>query len=502
MRLELIQPIFGDSAGHLDLRSGSSLSWSEHRALMASAAGSMATAQEAARTRQTLEQLRYDVQDVAQAVETLQTEVGLQLQEQTQLMSRQLELLAQIAETLRTPARTRAAERISDAGELLRRERYERALSMAVQAIDDDPNNPTGFLAAAWASLGLDDVEQARDFFRESAQASDGDQRQSALRRAARLTFLLEGPQDALKELGDSPEQLSPKEEGATDLDRAVYFSKAGEATAAAECIRKASYHDGRFCLMALTDPILSRDATVAETAAEQLRAIKEEVADPIAEEVRRAHARYEALCKEIEDLGLAEAVWKWRERREKEWQNILQVQVPKLAYWGLNALPSAQAYARNVHAVVDQDERALVERRAELVLNRALARQVDKGWVVKSRWKLHAFIANWSRWRGGAQGREVSLDPSGKVISTEVRVSDETLLPGGFPLYHFPTSVGVERLGSGFIGGTSGTRYSGTPYSDFSQKDRIPCKYCYIHVPEWEPQCSNCNAGELVLFP
>jgi signal transduction histidine kinase len=109
MRLELIQPIFGDSAGHLDLRSGSSLSWSEHNALMASAAGSMATAQQTALARQTLEQLRYDVQDVAQAVETLQTELGLQLQEQTQIMTRQVELLAKIAETLRTPARTRAA---------------------------------------------------------------------------------------------------------------------------------------------------------------------------------------------------------------------------------------------------------------------------------------------------------------------------------------------------------------------------------------------------------
>jgi hypothetical protein len=52
MRLELIQPIFGDSAGHLDLRSGSSLSWSEHRALKDAAAGSMAAAaQEAAFAR-------------------------------------------------------------------------------------------------------------------------------------------------------------------------------------------------------------------------------------------------------------------------------------------------------------------------------------------------------------------------------------------------------------------------------------------------------------------
>jgi tetratricopeptide (TPR) repeat protein len=274
-------------------------------------------------------------------------------------------ILSQIAETLRTPARTRAAERISDAGELLRRERYERALTLANQAIDDDPNNAAGFFAAAWASLGLDEVEQARDFFREAAQASDGDERQSALRQAARLTFLLEGPQAALRETSYSPGQLSPAEKAATDFDRAVYLSNAGESTSAAESIRTASYEDGRFCLMALTDPILSRDATVAETAAEQLRAIQE-TANSIAAEVHEAHARYEGICKEIEGLGLAEAVWKWRERREREWQNILQM-LPKLPYWGLNALSRAQGSAR---AAVDQDERALVERRAELVLN------------------------------------------------------------------------------------------------------------------------------------
>jgi hypothetical protein len=94
MRLELIQPIFGDSANDLDLRLGSSLSWSEHKASLASAAaGAMATAQEVSLARRTLEQLRYDVQDVARAVASLEREIGLQLQEQTQLLSRQLELL-------------------------------------------------------------------------------------------------------------------------------------------------------------------------------------------------------------------------------------------------------------------------------------------------------------------------------------------------------------------------------------------------------------------------
>jgi hypothetical protein len=485
MRLELIQPLFGDSAGHLDLRSGSSLSWSEHNALMASAAGSMATAQQTALARQTLEQLRYDVQDVAQAVETLQTELGLQLQEQTRLMTRQLELLAQIAETLRTPARTRAAERISDAGELLRRERYERALTLAMQAIDDDPNNPAGFLAAAWASLGVDEDKQARDFFREAVQASDGDQRQSSLRRAARLTFLLEGPQDALKELGDSSEQLSPTEEGATDFDRAVYFSNAGESETAAECIRKVSHHDGRFCLMALTDPILSRDATVAETASEQLRAIQE-IADPVAAEFRRAHARYMAVCKEIEDLGLAGAVWKWRERRDKVWQSVLR-QLPELPYYGLDPLTRAQANARKALAVVDEDERALAERRPEEVLNEYLAREFDKGWWVVKRWKLHAAVGKATKslwWGERTEVREVGLDPSGKVISTKVRARRDAS-------YHH-----VKYFMFSTSGGDVGQGDMPEPGDERGLPAR--CEYCWCVT--WR-NLNICNAGELELF-
>lgn len=489
MRLELAQRVFGNSAAHLDLRSGSSLSWSEHKALMASAAGSMATAH-------TLAQLRYDVQDVTMAVESLTREIGLQLQDQTLLLIRQVELLAEIAETLRTPARTRAAERISNAGELLSRERYERALTLAMQAIDDDPNNPAGFLAAAWASLGLDNVEQARDFFREAKQASDGDQRQSALRQAARLTFLLEGPQNALKELGGSPEQLSPTEEAATEFDRAVYFSHAGDSATAAKCIRKVSELDGRFCLMALTDPILSRDAAVSETAAEQLRAIQE-LADTITAEVSRAHARYQALCKEIEDLGLAEtvwqekerralgllglaeAVWQWRERRDEEWQDVLE-SLPHLPYCGLNTFPELQAAASEEHAVCDHDEQALVERRAEMVLNDALAREVNAGWMVVRRGKLCAAIHKIpTRWEwGAAKVRKVGLDPSGKVISTKARSEWNRELER----WEFHTPVGVVEA---FEAGTADRSYY------------RPCKYCLA-----DESNDHCQKGELELFP
>lgn len=88
------------------------------------------------------------------------------------LLDRQVDLLADIAQSLRTPARVRAAERLSSVGELLRRKRYDRALAAAVRAVEDDPNNPAGFIAAGWAHIGLQaellspvlsDLQQALD---------------------------------------------------------------------------------------------------------------------------------------------------------------------------------------------------------------------------------------------------------------------------------------------------------------------------------------------------
>jgi len=240
--------------------------------------------------------------------------------------------------------------------------------------------------------------------------------------------------------------------------------------------------------------PILSRDATVAQTAAEQLRAIQE-VADSIAAQVHQAHARYKALCREIEALGLAEAVWKWRERREKWWQNILQVEVPKVAYWGLNRLPRAQAFAREVLAFVDQDERALAERRAELVLNEYLAREFDKGWTVPRRWKLHAMIGKSTKnWRGRNKYdvREVGLDPSGKIISTKARDVKE-----GYTLFfRVRTPVNSTHEIHDIIDADI----------DYFAGARAACKYCWSQQHENPcnaPSEKNpCNAGELELFP
>jgi hypothetical protein len=64
-------------------------------------------------------------------------------------------------------------------------------------------------------------------------------------------------------------------------------------------------------------------------------------------------------------------------------------VQLPKLAYYGLNT----QASARNVQAGVDQDERELAERRAEMVLEQYLLREMAQGWHIWVRRIRRGFI-------------------------------------------------------------------------------------------------------------
>jgi hypothetical protein len=237
----------------------------------------------------------------------------------------------------------------------------------------------------------------------------------------------------------------------------------------------------------------------VADTAAEQLRAIRE-VADPIAREIRRAHARYRALCKEIEDLGLAEAVWKWRERRDEQFQIVLQ-QLHELPYYSLNTLTRVQANPRVVHTFVDEDERALAGRRAELVLNEYLAREVNAGWVVLRRAKLRAAIATITKtWRGRNKYhvREVGLDPSGKVVSTIVG----TASPRGVNYSDFSTSVDEWPVSTTELPPWHGWRLDEDGFATESEYKYNPCEYCWCHENIDDRPDHPCQKGELELFP
>ena len=245
-----------------------------------------------------LESVGQRVDDVVDALDWLVADLDLRLDEQTELLNQQVDLLSEIAQTLHSPARTRAAERIRDATELLRHHRSERALTVAEQAIDDDPNNDTAFVLAAWAALGLEDLERARGYFREAAQATASEQgaeqrHMNAVYLAARLTFALEGPEAALRELGaanpfidprvreEQPSAtweslchscLSPNKAGAIKFDRAVYRTAANQMDAALEIFREIiDEHDASFCLMALTDPVLTTNEPVMNAAREAL---------------------------------------------------------------------------------------------------------------------------------------------------------------------------------------------------------------------------------------
>lgn len=301
MRFVYNSRLAGNELSHLDLRSGS-LSWSEHRALLDTATATAAAAQEAAHTRYAIQELRYEVTGVANAVDRMERSLALRLDAQAGLLRTEIELLANIAESLRTPRATSAAERITDAGTLLDDGRFERALSAAQEAIEDDPNNQRGFVAAGWALLGLERADEARSQFREAAQCGRGDGAHSGLRQAARLTFLLDGAEAALRELGEgSGMQVSAQESAAADFDRVVYNAAIGNSDEAIERLRAATADARGFSLMALVDPVASSDKRVVDTAVallkelDALRLRVDENYDPVA---RRLKSVLETLKK------------------------------------------------------------------------------------------------------------------------------------------------------------------------------------------------------------
>lgn len=272
--IELRERFFGGGlVGSVDISSGPTLSWSEHDALLAGS-------KDLQRMRATLEDLGLDVRLVAHAIDGLEAQLGLRLDQQSVLMGRQVHLLMDIAESLRTPARVRAAERLASVGELLRRKRYDRALVAAEEAIDGDPNNPVAFTAAGWAQIGLQHLEQARAMFIEAAQASDGDQRSAAIRQAARLTLALDGPRQALTQLEENAnEPHSEREHAALTYDRSVYLAELGDTNGAIACLLQAGHDDPSFLFAALADPLLASHATFIEAASKELQARQQALA-------------------------------------------------------------------------------------------------------------------------------------------------------------------------------------------------------------------------------
>lgn len=256
--IELHRSLFGDGyTGSIE--SAPALSWLDSHRLERAAKGAMASA--------------IELRLMNGALWDLEEHLGLRLEQQTRVLEAQRGLLAAIDAALRTPAKTRAAERIADTAELLRRGRYERALALAEEAIVDDPNNPAAFRAAGWALLGLGRTADAQRHFVECAAADDGDDRVQALRQAARLAYLQESPSEALaliERAGDSAAELTLR---GVQYDRTLYLAESGEIDAARAALRRAFDGDLRFAFMALADPVLERHDGVIDEA----RAVIEE---------------------------------------------------------------------------------------------------------------------------------------------------------------------------------------------------------------------------------
>lgn len=310
--IELRKSFLGESlVGHIDAEPA--LSWSDHRALLDASRASQQVAEQTTAIRRRLESVDLNVTAVGRAVATMEYELGFRLENVANVLGRQVAVLEDIALALRTPAKTRAAERLVDVAELLRRKRWKRALAISQAAIDDDPNNPAGFLAAGWAQMGLRDLESAREVFIEASDASDGLQRSGRGRQAARLTFAVDDAQAAIEMLDRYTITSSPslpdiprweggrtiklvnawweqqRELGAVHYDRAVYLAATDDLTESALELQDAGAISPKFFAMATTDTQLLKHDELAEPVISKLADALREQQWIIASQAERA---------------------------------------------------------------------------------------------------------------------------------------------------------------------------------------------------------------------
>lgn len=305
-----------------DVQMAPALSWSEHSALVSAERNTAELAMSARGIARQLESMGLDLQATAASISALELSLGLRLDSQTRLLDRQVALLGELSEVLRTPAKTRAAERLTDVGELLRRERWKRALSVAEDVTEDDPNNPEGFLACAWANLGLQQLDAARDCYVEAAEAADGLRASELGRQAARVAFASNdaaAAQEVLDRFAITEAARWPivswqeaelvrksirerTELGAVNYDRAVYAAARGEREVAAEALEDAGELSPEFLAAALQDAVLLEDAELTERVSRLLATAMTEQQARIAAQRERAGS----LLAEVQSIGLA----------------------------------------------------------------------------------------------------------------------------------------------------------------------------------------------------
>lgn len=278
--ITLRRQIFGDGySGTIDVPAG--LSWMDSQAIQSTARSAWQTTEETRRARQALDSIAYDAGAAADAIGHLENSIGLHLDTQTRVLERQSEVLEEIRGAVMNPSKTRAAERIADASQLLDHDRFERAVKVAEEATDADPNNPNGFFAAGWALVGLERFEDARAMFEEARDASHGDQRSLGCRQAARSAFLAGKPDLAYQLSRDARGTAeSVDEAAAVNYDVAVYASATDDPDTAIASIEEACRADSRHGERALRDPAFDQAPDVRDAAARVLGQTAEVIAE------------------------------------------------------------------------------------------------------------------------------------------------------------------------------------------------------------------------------
>jgi tetratricopeptide (TPR) repeat protein len=275
--VELHERLFGGGlVGTVSIDSG--LSWAQARALESIDAASArmsnqisVVAAELSGVRTSLNSLGWDMATIRHAVHGLESSICVRLDHQAALLTDAVSLLDAMNQTLRSPARTQAAEHISNAGALLAKGRAKRALALANSAIDLDPVNPQGFIAAGWAHVGLREFDAAREAFEEASEAAEGNARCAAARQAARLAYADGESAHALALLeAVEPAAQDDEERRALGYDASIYLAATGAAEAAAERLHSVCMADERFAEMAVVDRAIADHPALLE-AVEQI---------------------------------------------------------------------------------------------------------------------------------------------------------------------------------------------------------------------------------------
>lgn len=208
-----------------------------------------------------------------------QTEKLLEvLQLQAQQGAAQVKVLTEIRDAQSRPGKIRASECLLDAGELLRRGRWRRALERAEAAIADDPNNADAFWAAGLSLVGLERLSDAQAMLEEAAAASDAEAAGNARRWAARLAMQRGLVNEAVRLASRAAADLPPTDQRGQALmvERIVYAALAGDATISSRLFSEAGYIDWQLCEMVLSSPHLD---AVPETRIRLRERLRDELA-------------------------------------------------------------------------------------------------------------------------------------------------------------------------------------------------------------------------------